>query len=83
MITAGAMGVLALVGSKLQDGKKARAMGAAWGEWSSKTSWAPRFGQLFSVGAMPLVVGTAAWLAGSWMHLWHAGIPAGVWKWIG
>ena len=83
MITAFAMGVLALVGSKLQDGKKARLMGAAWGEWSAKTSYWPRLGQLFSVGAVPLVAGTALWLAGSWVHLWQAGIPAGVWRWVG
>jgi uncharacterized membrane protein len=83
MITAFAMGVLALVGSKLQDGKKAMLMGDAWGEWSSKTSWAPRLGQLSSVGAMPLALGTLLWIAGSWVHLWHAGIPAGVWKWMG
>ncbi|WP_285712311.1 NnrU family protein [Erythrobacter oryzae] len=83
MITAFAMGVLALVGSRLQDGKKAKLMGAAWGEWSAKTSYWPRLGQLFSVGAVPLLAGTALWLAGSWFHLWHAGIPAGVWRWVG
>lgn len=83
MITAFAMGVLALVGSRLQDGKKAKLMGAAWGEWSRKTSWWPRLGQLLRVGAMPLALGTALWLAGTWAHLWHAGIPAGVWKWFG
>ena len=83
MITAAAMGVLALVGSKLQDGKKAALMGAAWDEWSAKTSYWPRLGQLFSVGAVPLAAGTALWFAASWVHLWHAGIPAGVWKWVG
>ena len=83
MITAFAMGVLALLGSRLQDGKKAQLMGDAWDEWSRKTSWAPRLGQLPRVGAMPLVAGTALWLAGTWVHLWHAGIPAGVWKWAG
>ncbi|WP_066528766.1 NnrU family protein [Erythrobacter sp. CCH5-A1] len=83
MITAFAMGVLALVGSKLQDGKKAALMGAAWAEWSSRTSYWPRLGQVFSVGAVPLVAGTVLWLAASWIHLWHAGIPAGVWKWVG
>jgi uncharacterized membrane protein len=82
MITAAAMGVLALVGARLQDGKKARMMGAAWGEWSSRTSYWPRLGQLFAVGALPLAGGTLLWLAGSWVHLWHAGIPAGVWKWL-
>ena len=83
MITAFAMGVLALVGSRLQDGKKARLMGAAWGEWSAKTSWWPRLGQLPRVGAVPLLAGTALWLLGTWIHLWQAGIPAGLWKWIG
>jgi len=83
MITAGAMGVLALLGSRLHDGKKARLMGAAWGEWSAKTSWAPRFGQLFSVGAMPLALGTAAWLAATWVHMWGTGFPVGLWKWVG
>jgi uncharacterized membrane protein len=82
MITAFAMGVLAMVGSKLQDGKKAALMGAAWGEWSSKTSWAPRFGQLFRVGAVPLVAGTVLWLVAQGLHLWQAGIPAGVLRWL-
>ncbi len=82
MITAFAMGVLALVGSKLQDGKKAALMGDSWAEWSSRTSYWPRLGQFFSVGAVPLVAGTALWLAGSWIHLWHAAIPAGVWIWL-
>lgn len=82
MITAAAMGILALVGAKLQDGKKAKVMGSAWAAWSSRTSYWPRLGQIFSVGAVPLLAGTALWLAGSWMHLWRAGIPAGVWKWL-
>lgn len=83
MVTALAMGILALVGARLQDGKKAVLMGEAWAEWSRRTSYWPRFGQLLSVGAVPLIGGTVLWLAGSWLHLWNAGIPAGVWKWIG
>jgi uncharacterized membrane protein len=83
MITAAAMGFLALVGARLQDGKKAALMGEAWGEWSRKTSWWPRWGRFLTVGAMPLLAGTALWLAGMWLHLWRAGIPAGVWRWIG
>lgn len=82
MITAAAMGTLALVGARLQDGKKAELMGDAWAEWSSRTSYWPRWGQLLSVGAVPLVAGTVLWLAGTWLHLWQAGIPAGVWKWL-
>jgi uncharacterized membrane protein len=83
MITAAAMGILALVGARLQDGKKAALMGDAWGEWSSRTSYWPRLGQMFSVGAVPLAAGTVLWLAGSWVHLWRAGIPAGVFRWFG
>ncbi|MFN3990693.1 MAG: NnrU family protein [Erythrobacter sp.] len=83
LITALAMGTLALVGSWFQDGKKREQMGEAWAAWSAKTSYWPRFGQLFSVGAVPLAAGTALWLAGSWLHLWRAGIPAGVFRWLG
>jgi hypothetical protein len=83
LVTALAMGILALVGAKLQDGKKAALMGEAWGEWSRKTSYWPQLGKLFSVGAVPLIAGTVLWLAGSWAHLWSAGIPAGVFRWIG
>ena len=83
LVTAAAMGVLALVGAKLQDAKKEALMGAAWAEWESKTSYWPRWGKLLSVGAVPLGVGTALWLAGSWLHLWMAGIPAGAWRWLG
>lgn len=82
MVTALAMGVLALVGAKLQDAKKEALMGEAWGQWESRTSYWPRWGQLFSVGAVPLIAGTALWLGGSWLHLWRAGIPAGVWTWL-
>ncbi len=82
MITALAMGVLALVGAKLQDGKKAALMGDAWAEWSSKTSYWPRWSQLLRVGTVPLIAGTVLWLVGTWLHLWLAGIPAGVWKWL-
>jgi uncharacterized membrane protein len=82
MVTALAMGVLALVGAKFQDAKKRDLMGEAWGEWSAKTSYWPRWGQFLGVGAVPLVAGTAAWLVGSWIHLWRADIPAGVFRWF-
>lgn len=83
MITAAAMGTLALVGARLQDGKKARLMGDAWAQWSRNTAFWPRLGQLFSVGALPLVAGTALWLVAQGLHLLQAGIPAGIWKWLG
>lgn len=83
MVTAAAIGTLALVGAKMQDAKKEALMGEAWAAWESKTSYWPRWGKLLGVGAVPLVVGTALWLAASWVHLWRAGIPAGVWRWLG
>lgn len=83
LVTAAAMGVLALVGAKLQDAKKEALMGAAWQEWESKTSYWPRWGKLPRVGAVPLIGGTVLWLAGSWLHVLVAGIPAGAWKWLG
>ena len=83
MITAFAMGFLALVGSWFQDGKKREQMGEAWAQWAAKTSYWPQFGKLLNVGAVPLVAGTALWLVGSWVHLWRAGIPAGVFRWVG
>ena len=83
MVTALAMGILALVGAKLQDAKKEALMGESWAEWERKTSYWPRWGALPSVGAVPLIAGTVLWLAGSYIHLWRAGIPAGVFKWLG
>lgn len=83
MVTALAMGILALVGARLQDAKKQALMGAAWAEWERKTSYWPRWGALLRVGAVPLLAGTTLWLAASWLHLWRAGIPAGVWRWLG
>ena len=83
LVTALAMGILALVGAKLQDGKKEALVGAAWAEWESKTSYWPRWGKLLSVGAVPVIAGTALWLGASWLHLFSADIPAGVWMWLG
>lgn len=82
MITAAAMGVLALVGARLQDGKKQATMGEAWAEWESRTSYWPRLGAFARVGAVPLVAGTLLWLAAQGVHLWQAGIPAGVLRWL-
>ena len=82
LVLALAMGFLALVGAHMQDRKKEMLMGAAWAEWETKTSYWPRWGKLLSVGPVPLGVGLALFVGFSWLHLWLAGIPAGVWRWL-
>jgi uncharacterized membrane protein len=81
-ITAFAIGLLALLGAYLQDRKKERLMGEAWEEWEAKTSYWPRWQRLFSVGALPWIVGLVLFTALSWMHMPLGGIPAGIWRWV-
>ncbi len=84
-----AVAVLALVGSKLQDGKKARLMGAAWAEWETKTSYIPFARQLAGGGwwaAWPgrtvMLGGIALWLIASYAHSWFGWPTAGMWRWF-
>ena len=81
-ITALAMGILALVGARLQDRKKERLMGAAWAEWESKTSYWPRWGALFSVGAFPWAAGLILFVFLSWLHMPLGDVAAGIWRWF-
>ncbi|QIQ87385.1 NnrU family protein [Erythrobacter sp.] len=82
VITAFAMGLLALVGAKLQDAKKEGLMGEAWKAWEAKTSYAPRLGKLASAGALAWGLGIVLFLGLSWLHIRAGGIPAGVWRWV-
>lgn len=82
MITAFAMGVLALVGAKLQDRKKAMQLGDAWAEWSSKTSYWPRPGGFARAGALPWALGLIIFVFFSWLHMPLGNIPAGIWRWF-
>ena len=82
VVTALAMGILALVGAHLQDRKKQVLMGDAWASWESRTSYWPRWGALFSVGAGPWLVGLALWLGLTWAHIPLAGMAAGIWRWF-
>lgn len=82
MITAFAMGFLALVGAHMQDRKKREQMGEAWAQWESKTSYWPRLAGFASAGAVPWVLGLALFGGLSWLHLPLGDIPAGVWRWI-
>lgn len=78
-----AVAVLALVGSHLQDRKKAVQMGAAWAEWEAKTGYWPRLGALGKAGLIPWLGGTVLWLGASWAHGWLIAWPAGIWRWMG
>jgi uncharacterized membrane protein len=78
-----AVAVLALVGSHLQDRKKAVLMGEAWQGWSAQTNFGPRLGQLAWAGGVPWIGGIALWLLASWAHNPLIGMVAGIWRWIG
>lgn len=80
---AGAIAILALVGSHLQDRKKEAQMGDAWAGWEAKTSYWPRFGALAKAGTAEWIGGILGWLAVTWAHIHAAGVPAGIWRWIG
>lgn len=78
-----AVGVLALVGSHLQDLKKEALMGAAWAGWEAKTSYWPKLGGLAKAGLVPWISGLVLWLVGSWAHISIIGMAAGIWRWLG
>lgn len=82
-IVALAILVLALVGARLQDGKKERLLGPAWAEWEARTSYWPRWSHLPSAGLGQWLLALALWLAVTWAHVPTAGIPAGLWRWLG
>ena len=82
MITAGAMGFLALYGSHLQDRKKRAQMGEDWELWESRTSYWPRWHRLFSAGGLVWAVALIVWVFFSWLHMPIGGIPAGIWRWF-
>jgi uncharacterized membrane protein len=89
IILAKAIILLALVGAALQDRKKETLQPERWRAWEAKTSYWPfaaiasgraRFG-----GFRPhdLAGGLILWLAATWAHTPLAGMPAGIWRWIG
>ena len=81
-IVAIAIGFLALVGSHLQDRKKARLLGDSWTEWQARTHYWPRWQKLLQAGWLLWLVAIAAWLGVTWAHVGIAGIPAGLWRWL-
>lgn len=83
LVTAGTMGVLGLLGSHLQDRKKEALLGAAWKEWEGRTSFVPRWGKLTGIPLGVWAIALVLWLGLSWLHVWLAYIPAGLWRWLG
>ncbi|MEM7688505.1 MAG: NnrU family protein [Pseudomonadota bacterium] len=82
MITASAMGVLALVGAKLQDAKKRQLMGEAWHQWESRTTYWPRLSGFAHAGVVPWALGLVLFAGLSYLHMPLGGIEAGIWRWI-
>jgi len=83
LVLTAAVGVLALVGSHLQDRKKEALMGAAWAGWEAKTSYWPKLGGLAKAGLVPWIGGLLLWMVGSWAHISIIGMAAGIWRWLG
>lgn len=74
---------LALLGAQLQDRKKAGLMGANWEGWEARTSYWPRLRLLPQAGLPLWLAATILWIALTWAHIGAAGIPAGIWRWLG
>lgn len=83
VIVAATVAFLALVGAHLQDSKKAALLGENWTEWEARTAYWPKWGKLFGAGPLLWLVSFAVWLLVTWAHIPSAGIPAGVWRWLG
>jgi len=81
--------VLALVGSALQDRKRARLDPTGWQSWQSRTSFLPFSAiatgraRFTGLGMHALAGGLVVWLVATWAHIPLAGWPAGIWRWIG
>ena len=88
IVVAGAILVLALVGSALQDRKKAQQQPDRWPVWEARTSFLP-FAALLSgrarwgrAGLHTYAGGLVVWLVATWAHQPLAGWAAGIWRWL-
>ncbi|WP_017670198.1 NnrU family protein [Blastomonas sp. AAP53] len=81
LILCGAIIILALVGAKLQDGKKFVIMGDAWLHWQARTSFLPFGRGLAFPGWLALIGGTIVWLASQWAHMPLGVGAAGIFRW--
>lgn len=78
LILAGGITVLALVGARLQDGKKAAQLGDAWAEYASKTSYLPFAKGRFWPGIVPVIAGAVLFAALVWAHPLVIGKSTGI-----
>lgn len=91
IVLAGSIGLLALGGAALQDGKKRRLQPDFWPRWQDVTSYWPFVaiaqgraqGAAAWPGRLAMVGGTVLWLAATWSHMPLAGMAAGIWRWVG
>ncbi len=74
---------LALLGAHFQDRKKRTLMGRDWIGWEAATSYWPRWSRLGAAGATIWIAAVVLWALLTWVHLPLAGIPAGLWRWVG
>jgi uncharacterized membrane protein len=83
MIFDGAILFLALGGSVGQDRKKRKLMGEMWHEWTAATAFVPFTRGGGAPGWFAFIGGTLLFLLATWLHKPIAGVPAGLWRWIG
>jgi len=81
-IFAGSLVFLALVGSKAQEIKKRKLMGAQWDAWLRRTHFAIHPVALFKVGIGPWLAGIFLWAAATWAHPYWNVAGAGLFRWF-
>ncbi|MBL8648079.1 MAG: NnrU family protein [Sphingosinicella sp.] len=89
LILAGGIGILALVGAWLQDGKKAAQLGAGWAAYAAHTSYWPLGAQLSGrlgwsrmwPGVLPIVMGLALYVILVMAHPLVIGKSTGAMLW--
>jgi len=81
-IFAGSLVFLALVGSKEQETKKRKLMGAQWDGWLRRTHFAIQPVALFKVGIGPWLAGIILWAAATWAHPYWNVAGAGLFRWF-
>ena len=81
-IFVGSLVFLALVGSKAQETKKRKLMGAQWDGWLRRTHFAIQPVALFKVGIGPWLAGIILWAAATWAHPYWNVAGAGLFRWF-